>query len=331
MIRQGALLLCWLLLRSCALAAPVPSFINTIPAATPSATFLTTLNTFLGNELAQELTERGVLPGVTAGCLGLTGAGLSMTPVGTCVGYPGNYRVTETGAILFADASTTWVILHTDTTGNVVSNQTFTRVTGTHYAIYAGASQPQLPSNSLWLMKVTTAGGAVTAVTDLRYLLPDARVVRPVPVARTLSVSTTSPTDMMTGTDNNPSVARTYRFEVGGSWSGYNTTTNTFTYAISVGGTSVCPISGIKPSTATGVWSAVGIVQDLTLGAPGGSVNATVLVTLVPSSGTTALSYACTATVVTTTTSGLVALKDTITQSAATTLTEDVGTVISIN
>jgi hypothetical protein len=60
---------------------------------------------------------------------------------------------------------TYWLVLHADTS-TVVTN--WTRQGGTHYLWRLSASQPTLPTASTWLAQVTVAGGAITAVQDLR-------------------------------------------------------------------------------------------------------------------------------------------------------------------
>lgn len=139
--------------------------INPLPQAT--ADFLTVLQTFLQNEDAQRLQFTGQ-PFVAAGGLHGTVAGLTATPA-ALTAFPGGFYITETGSITYADASTTWVIAHKDTVGDFFG---YTRVPGTHYLTAVGAVAPTINVDFVRLMKVTTAGGAITAVVDLRETSP---------------------------------------------------------------------------------------------------------------------------------------------------------------
>lgn len=68
-------------------------------------------------------------------------------------------------------SDTAWVILSTDPSLTAISGTNFSRVPGTDYFVdHISTTQPALPANSVWLMKVATSGGAITAVTDLRPL-----------------------------------------------------------------------------------------------------------------------------------------------------------------
>src|SRR3990167_3964198 len=120
-----------------------PDTHNTVPAADSS--FLTDLQTFLKDEDAERYGEHFTSFVVSGGVIS-TGAGLTKAPT-ALIAYPGGWRVTESGSITFADASTTYVIAHKDTTGNA---GTYTRVAGTHYLTDAvSASEPALPANSV--------------------------------------------------------------------------------------------------------------------------------------------------------------------------------------
>lgn len=142
------------------------------PVPTSGSSFYSALQTFLKREDAQRFAEMFV-PFVWSGGTHGTGAGLTKTPT-ALTAYPGGYYVTETGSITYNDNDTCYVIAHKDLTGNA---GTYTRVSGTHYLIdCASASEPALPANSVRLMTVTTAGGAVTVVTDRRVLTPLAQM-----------------------------------------------------------------------------------------------------------------------------------------------------------
>jgi hypothetical protein len=103
-------------------------------------------------------------------CLGGTSAGLTMTP-GSCIAYNKGWRGTETGSITFPNSSTCWVAMDENTSGNNAGLSNFTRVTATHYLIDCiDATQPTMVADSQLLMKVTTSGGAITIVKDLRNI-----------------------------------------------------------------------------------------------------------------------------------------------------------------
>jgi len=120
-------------------------------------------------------------------CLGTTTSGLTMTFATACVAYNFGYRSTcglssvtgPTGgsdcpggnAIVFQDSSTTWVAMDENTTGSNSGLANFTRVTGTHYLIDSiDASRPTMPADAQLLMQVTTSGGSITNVADLRLM-----------------------------------------------------------------------------------------------------------------------------------------------------------------
>lgn len=160
----AVLLLC---LPTLTFAAGSEQTLNTLP--TNNASFLTTLQNFLKREDAQrfELQFAGF---VVSGGTHSTAASLTAAPT-ALVAFPGGHYVTENNSITYANNETTWVIAHKDLTGNL-SN--FVRVSGTHYLIDStSASKPSLPADSVWLMEVTTSGGSITAVTDLRTRVPE--------------------------------------------------------------------------------------------------------------------------------------------------------------
>lgn len=141
---------------------------NTVPSN--NDTFLSDLDTFLRAEDAQRFHELFGGEGIViSGGTHSTGAGLTGAP-SALTAYAGGYRIVETSSITYTDAKTTWVIAHKDTSGLPATPGNFARVSGTHYLIDedTGASQPALPEDSTWLMKVTTSGGNITAVVDLR-------------------------------------------------------------------------------------------------------------------------------------------------------------------
>lgn len=138
--------------------------IETLPGA--NASFLTDLQNFLNEEWAERFNEI-LSPFVLSGGTHGTAAGLTGTPA-SLVAYPGGFRVAETGSITYIDSETSWVIVNKDLTGDLGN---FVRVAGTHYLVnIIDATEPTIPANSLFLMRVTTAAGAISAVEDKRQL-----------------------------------------------------------------------------------------------------------------------------------------------------------------
>ena len=137
--------------------------INPLPTA--GSNFLEVLRAFLLEEAPERFTLQ-FAPFVVSGGIHGTVVGLTAAP-SALVAFPGGFYTTEIGAITYADASTTWVIADSDTIGDLGG---YTRVAGTHY-LTAVVSTP-LPSGTLRLMRVTTSGGAITAVVDERQLSP---------------------------------------------------------------------------------------------------------------------------------------------------------------
>lgn len=105
---------------------------------------------------------------VAGGGLHGTTAGL-VSPAFSTTAFPGGIYATDSGLITYANTSTTHVIMSPDTTGNLGG---YTRVAGTHYLTSVAGSAPALPTDCIRLMRVTTAGGAITAVVDQRQLSP---------------------------------------------------------------------------------------------------------------------------------------------------------------
>lgn len=137
------------------------------------ANFGTTLYSYLTKEKAGEDVEHGYQNFVYVGqqssaCLGVPVAGLTMTPT-SCIAYNAGIRNTETGSILFPNASTCWVAMDQNTTGSNAGLPNFGRVAGTKYLTDCiDATTPAMPADAQLLMKVVTSGGAITAVSDLR-------------------------------------------------------------------------------------------------------------------------------------------------------------------
>lgn len=137
---------------------------QTVPSANFS--FMGDLQNFLRVEDANRYGD--LFPSVvTSGGIHTVGAGLTHAP-DALAAYPAGFYTTETGSIVYPDNSVCWVIAHKDTIGNLGS---FTRVAGTHYLINCGSTpRPSLPASAVWLMRVTTSGGSVSAVVDHRPL-----------------------------------------------------------------------------------------------------------------------------------------------------------------
>lgn len=134
---------------------------------TSNASFLSDLQRFLREETAYVFLEQGFQGFVVSGGIHATVASLT-SPAFATIAYPGGFRVSQSAAIItYANNATTWVIAHVDQAGNL---SPFLRVAGTHYLTRVSSTQPALPPNAVWLMKVTTAGGAITAVQSLRNL-----------------------------------------------------------------------------------------------------------------------------------------------------------------
>ena len=137
---------------------------QTIPSA--SFSFMSDLQTFLKREDAARYADL-FSNVVSQGGLHSTVAGLTATP-SALIAYPSGIYVTEDASITYPDNSICWVIAHKDMSGNLAS---FVRVANTHYLINCSSSQqPPTPNNAVWLMRVTTSGGAITAVSDYRQL-----------------------------------------------------------------------------------------------------------------------------------------------------------------
>jgi hypothetical protein len=111
-------------------------------------------------------------PFVVAGGTHAPGAGLTHTP-DPLTAYPAGIYTVETASLTYENAVTTWVICDAATTGNSGS---YVRVPGTHYLTAISGVQPAVPATACPLMGVTTGGGSVTAVQDLRLLGPVQRL-----------------------------------------------------------------------------------------------------------------------------------------------------------
>ena len=152
------------------MATPITQTQKTLP--TSGDAFLDNLQNFLAAEDAERFKDM-FIGFVLSGGTHSTGATLTHSPA-SLTAYPGGFYITETGSITYPDATThLWVICHKDTTTAVTN---WTREAGTHYLFRntASATKPALPVvDSAILMKVTTSGGAVTAVEDHRITTPE--------------------------------------------------------------------------------------------------------------------------------------------------------------
>lgn len=135
------------------------------PLPLPDAAFMATLGAFLGDgEDAARYTDQ-FQPFVVTGGLHGVAAGLTAAPDALIAYCAGEY-VTETGAITYPDEGEIWVVADEDTDGHKL---TFTRVPGTHYLIdTTSVEEPATPVGAVPLMLVTTSGGAITGVRDMR-------------------------------------------------------------------------------------------------------------------------------------------------------------------
>ena len=172
MMRAATGLLWLLLWPTLAFAQADSDPINTLPNATPNSSSYTNTRNFLQREDADRFDEM-LSSFVVSGGLHSTAGGLSATP-STLTAYAGGYRITQAGVqITYTNASTCWVVVSKDATGNLGS---YTRVTGSHYLSTCVGDQydtmPTLPADSAPVMKVLTSGGAITRVYDIRRTGP---------------------------------------------------------------------------------------------------------------------------------------------------------------
>ncbi len=139
---------------------------NPLPVVGPS--YNDQLLTFLAQEDADRFTDM-LNPFVVENGLHGTGGGLTGNP-GNTVGYPEGFYTTEISSILYPDnTANNWVILFKDIVTDPGGN--WVQVAGTHYWIDSvSGAQPAEPVGSLILMRVTTSGGSITVVDDLRNL-----------------------------------------------------------------------------------------------------------------------------------------------------------------
>lgn len=138
---------------------------QTMPSANFS--FMSDLHNFLKREDANRYADL-FSSVVVSGGIHTTSVGLTLAP-SNITAYLGGVYVTEDASITYPNNSTCWVIVHKDMSGNLGS---FVRVPNSHYLYNcASSAQPTLPDSfSTLLMAVTTSGGSITAVTDLRVL-----------------------------------------------------------------------------------------------------------------------------------------------------------------
>lgn len=167
---------------------PVGCGSNSNPNASGCSSYGTALYTFLAGESPAEKSEYGwanfvVAPGTYGSpsftytvpandCLGVPVAGLTHTPQ-PCYAYNANVRATETGAITYPDNDLCWVGIDQNRSGVVGDPPNFSRVAGEHYILDCfDIAQPNMTPSSQLLMQVTTSGGAITQVIDLRRVGP---------------------------------------------------------------------------------------------------------------------------------------------------------------
>lgn len=139
----------------------------------PTANFLLDLRTFLNQEDAVRCDELGMAAGfVAAGGIHGTAGGFTSGAFATTAYTSSCTRVSQASVAInyqtagAAASDTCWVLA--SASANATLNN-FTRVSGTDYFVdCVSATRPTLPADSVYLMRVTIAGSAITAVTDLR-------------------------------------------------------------------------------------------------------------------------------------------------------------------
>ena len=137
-----------------------------------TASFYSQLRTFLNEEDSLRCMEQGLGPLVYSGGIHATSVTM-VSPAFATIAYTTSCkRVVQASAAInyttagCAAADTAWVIASA-MTANTADN--FTRVSGTDYFVdCTSTSQPLLPTDSVWLMQITTAGSAITAIADKR-------------------------------------------------------------------------------------------------------------------------------------------------------------------
>jgi hypothetical protein len=152
---------------------------NTNPINTsgqPGANFSTQLREMLDHELAQT-SGRSFQPYVFSGGTHGTAGGLTSSAFATEAFVPERVNQTST-AITYTGANNTtcWTIVSADNDG--IASWTRVGTTGYYYQCETNgdttATEPTLPPNSAWLMRVTIdATPAISAVTDRRTLSPN--------------------------------------------------------------------------------------------------------------------------------------------------------------
>ncbi len=137
--------------------------VNALPVAGTSS-FASSTILFLKQEDANRWLEQKFPNFVSSGCLGITSPGLILTPT-ACIAYNAGFRSTETGAITLNDNSSTWVAMDENTSGSNAGLPNFTRAGSTHYLLDTlDVSQPTMPNDAQLIARVTTLGGAITAI-----------------------------------------------------------------------------------------------------------------------------------------------------------------------
>ena len=149
--------------------APIPTPFNPLPR---TSSFFTDVVTWMRNEIYQEQNE-WQQPWVVAGCFAGTAAGLTHIPA-ACTAYTRGYRVTETNSITYPDASTCYVVVDPATSGNVtgLNSAVFQRIGVSHYVMNCDGAGSQGIAQEPMVMIVTTTGGAIAAVVDVRNFTP---------------------------------------------------------------------------------------------------------------------------------------------------------------
>src|SRR5260370_33018794 len=171
-MKRLSILLAVLLLAGCAQVNRINRYgsgrddsntVTVLPVAGTSS-FASSTILFLKQEDANRWLEQKFPNFVSSGCVGMTSPGLLLTR-SACIAYNAGFRSTERGASTLNDNSSTWVAMDENTSGSNAGLPNFTRAGSTHYLLDTlDVSQPTMPSDAQLIARVTTLGGAITAI-----------------------------------------------------------------------------------------------------------------------------------------------------------------------
>jgi len=161
--------------------------ITALPSEPPDTSWRTQLRTFLTQEDAARFTEMAFAGFVVSGGTHSTSASMTSPAFATTAYTANGNRVVQSATAInysllgCAATDTAWVIISA-AAGVTLSN--FTRVPATDYFVNClDTSQPALPTDSVWLMRVTIAGSAITAVSPMTNSRPTAPSILGIDVA----------------------------------------------------------------------------------------------------------------------------------------------------